>query len=460
MTLRKPAAPVDMLSGPIITPLLRFAVPLMLTGVLQLLYNAADLVVVGRYAGNEALAAVGATTSLINLMINFFMGLAVGANVVIARAIGAGDEQKTAHATHTAMTLSGIIGLSLAVFGFFLSPIFLTWMDTPADVMAGSSLYMRIITLGFPASLVYNFGAAVLRAGGDTRRPLYFLLVSGAVNVALNLFLVLVFHMGVAGVAIATITSQYFSALLVIMALRRLHTPCRLYLRRLCIRAKELMDIIRIGLPAGIQSACFSIANVMIQSSINSFGSLAVAGNTAASNIEGFIYTVMDAVSQSVLTFTGQNMGAKRYRRVPRILHCSFLVTAVVAIGMGAVTILLRRPLLHIYTPDEAVVAFGTTRMMIIVSTYFTCGWMNNCSSSLRAMGYSLMPMLTCIGGVCGLRVVTIYTVFRWFPQLSVLYITYPVSWFLSLSVLYIAWQILCRRLIRQSPEEQAVMAE
>lgn len=440
MTLRKSAAPVDMLSGPILPHLLRFAIPLMLTGVLQLLYNAADLVVVGRYTGHEALAAVGATSSLTNLMINFFIGISVGANVVISRAIGAADNRKTASATHTAMLLGGIIGVVVGFFGFLLSPTFLTWMGTPAEVMAGASLYLRIITLGFPAALVYNFGAAVLRAGGDTRRPLYFLTVSGLVNVGMNLFLVLVFHMGVAGVAIATITSQYLSALLVIMALRRLHTPSRLSLRRLKIRRDDFIDIVRIGLPAGLQSACFNISNVLIQSSINSFGAVAVAANTASGNIEGFIYTVMDAFAQSVLTFTGQNIGARQYRRVPKILHVGLLLTFVSALGMGVLAVLFRRPLLHLYTPDELVVDYGAARMMIIALTYFLCGFMNNFSSSLRAMGHSLMPMLTCIGGVCGVRILIIYTWFKLAPSLTVLYLSWPISWIVTTLILLVYW--------------------
>ena len=440
MTLRKSAAPVDMLSGPILPQLMRFTVPLMLTGVLQLLYNAADLVVVGRYTGHEALAAVGATSSLTNLMINFFIGISVGANVVISRAIGAADNRKTASATHTAMLLGGIIGVVVGFFGFLLSPTFLTWMGTPAEVMASASLYLRIITLGFPAALVYNFGAAVLRAGGDTRRPLYFLTVSGLVNVGMNLFLVLVFHMGVAGVAIATITSQYLSALLVIMALRRLHTPSRLSLRRLKIRRDDFIDIVRIGLPAGLQSACFNISNVLIQSSINSFGAVAVAANTASGNIEGFIYTVMDAFAQSVLTFTGQNIGARQYRRVPKILHVGLLLTFVSALGMGVLAVLFRRPLLHLYTPDELVVDYGAARMMIIALTYFLCGFMNNFSSSLRAMGHSLMPMLTCIGGVCGVRILIIYTWFKLAPSLTVLYLSWPISWIVTTLILLVYW--------------------
>ena len=440
MTLRKSAAPVNMLSGPILPHLLRFAIPLMLTGVLQLLYNAADLVVVGRYTGHEALAAVGATSSLTNLMINFFIGISVGANVVISRAIGAADNRKTASATHTAMLLGGIIGVVVGFFGFLLSPTFLTWMGTPAEVMAGASLYLRIITLGFPAALVYNFGAAVLRAGGDTRRPLYFLTVSGLVNVGLNLFLVLVFHLGVAGVAIATITSQYLSALLVVMALRRLHSPSRLSLRQLKIRRDDLLDIIKIGLPAGLQSACFNISNVLIQSSINSFGAVAVAANTASGNIEGFIYTVMDAFAQSVLTFTGQNIGARQYRRVPKILHVGLLLTFVSALGMGVLAVLFRRPLLHLYTPDELVVDYGAARMMIIALTYFLCGFMNNFSSSLRAMGHSLMPMLTCIGGVCGVRILIIYTWFKLAPSLTVLYLSWPISWIVTTLILLVYW--------------------
>lgn len=452
MTVRRLSPPVDMCSGPLIPQLLRFAVPLMLTGVLQLLYNAADLIVVGRYTGSAALAAVGATSSLINLIINVFIGLSIGANVVIARAVGAADNARATSATHTAITVSAVCGVALGIFGVSAAGLLLQWMGTPADVLGGATLYMRIIAAGFPAALVYNFGAAVLRSNGDTRRPLYFLLVSGSINVVMNLFFVLVCGMGVAGVAVATILSQYISAVLVILALRHLAGPCRLRLHDLKIHKNDLLGIVRVGVPAGLQSACFSLSNVLIQSSINSFGSVAMAGNAAAVNLEGFVYTAMDAVAQSVLTFVGQNMGAKQYRRVPKIVHGGLLLITVVSLLLGGMVLLLRVPLLSIYAKDDpGVITYGVRRLFYICGTYYICGWMNLYSNTLRSMGYSTLPMFTCVLGVCGLRVVTIYTVFRWFHTLDVLYICYPASWIVTVLVLLIAYRILYRRLLKRT---------
>ena len=416
------------------------------------MYNAADLIVVGKFTGDAAaasLAAVGATGSLVTLILNIFIGLSTGANVVIARAIGAGDNRQAGTATHTAITVSVICGLAVGAVSAVCAHLFVQWMGTPSDAVDGATLYFRIVALGFPASLVYNFGAAVLRSVGDTKRPLYFLIVSGMVNVVLNLFLVIVFRLGVAGVAIATTVSQYLSAFLVIMALRAMHNPCRLRLHDLGINKTDLSEIIRIGVPASIQSACFNIANVMIQSSINSFGTIAVAGNTAAINLEGFVYAPMDAVAQSVLTFAGQNMGAKTHDRIPKILRSGILLVVLIAGVMGTACCVFGSPLLSIYTDDAE-------RLWYICAPYFLCGMMNCFSNTLRAMGHSTLPMFTCVGGVCGLRILLILTVFRWYRHLSILYASFPISWVLVIAILWVAYRILYRRLLDRSKAETA----
>ena len=462
MTNRRPREPIDMVNGRVLPQLLRFAVPMMLTGVLQLLYHAADLIVVGKFTGDAAaasLAAVGATGSLVTLILNIFIGLSTGANVVIARAIGAGDNRQAGTATHTAITVSVICGLTVGAVSAVCAHLFVQWMSTPSEAVDGATLYFRIVALGFPASLVYNFGAAVLRSVGDTKRPLYFLIVSGMVNVVLNLFLVIGFHLGVVGVAVATIVSQYLSAFLVIMALRAMHNPCRLRLHDLGINKTDLSEIIGIGVPASIQSACFNIANVMIQSSINSFGTIAVAGNTAASNLEGFVYAPMDAVAQSVLTFVGQNMGAKTHDRIPKILRSGILLVVLIAGVMGMACCVFGSPLLSIYTDDADAIAYGVERLWYICAPYFLCGTMNCFSNTLRAMGHSTLPMFTCVGGVCGLRILIILTVFRWYRHLSILYASFPISWVLVIAILWIAYRILYRRLLDRSKAETATPA-
>lgn len=443
--------PINMCEGPVLSQMVRFAIPLMLTGILQLLYNAADMIVVGQFTGSIALAAVGGTASLINLIVNMCIGLSIGANVTIARTIGAKDAPRAASATHTAITVSVIGGVLLMVVGLTLSTPLLALMGTPQEVLPHSALYMRIIAIGFPANMVYNFGAAVLRANGDTRRPLYLLLLSGSVNVILNLIFIIVFHMGVAGVALATIISQYVSAVLVVRALEQLDGPCRLNIRALKINKDDFFTIVKVGVPAGLQATCFSLSNVLIQSSINSFGADAMAGNTAASSIEGFIYTAMDAVAQASLTFTGQNIGAKQYRRIPRIIRCALLLIFMFSTLLGLVAIGLHAPLLSIYIKENATaVAIGAERLLFICPTYFLLGWMNAYANALRAMGYSLLPMVSAVVGVCALRIVFIYTVFRWVHTLEMLYASYPISWLITAIAVCIFFHILHRRLLRK----------
>ena len=425
---------MDMCNGPLLGKIIMFAVPLMLSGILQLLFNAADIVVAGRFAGNEALAAVGSTGSLINLLINVFIGLSIGTNVLVAQYYGAKRDKDVSETIHTAILTSLICGTVLIVIGISLAKIMLIWMGTPDDVLDQATLYMRIYFVGMPVMMLYNFGSAVLRAVGDTRRPLYFLLLAGAVNVVLNLFFVIVFGMGVAGVAVATVISQAISAILVLRCLMKSEGCLRVHWKSLKIHKHKLLRMIRIGVPAGMQGAIFSISNVLIQSSINSFGSLTMAGNTAASNIEGFVYNSMNAFHQTALSFTSQNLGGGKPERIKRVaLLCQVLVFAVgFVMGMGAY--LLGNQLLHIYSTDAQVISFGLQRMRIICTTYFFCGMMDTMVGVLRGLGYSIMPMIVSLMGSCVLRIVWVFTIFAWNPMLFVLYLSYPISWVLTWS--------------------------
>lgn len=426
---------IDMCNGPLLGKLLLFALPLMLSGILQLLFNAADIIVVGRFTGSHALAAVGSTSSLINLLVNLFIGFSIGANVLTAQYYGAKDQKNIHQTIHTSILISLIGGIILIAVGVLLARPLLKLMATPEDVLDQATLYMKIYFCGMPATMVYNFGAAILRAIGDTRRPLYFLFTAGVLNVFLNLFFVIVFHMGVAGVALATIISQTLSAILVVRCLTNLDGICRLYLKQLKIYPEKLLRIVQIGLPAGLQGAVFSISNVLIQSSVNSFGSIAMAGNTAASNLEGFVYTSMNAVYQTALSFTSQNMGAGKYERIGMILRRCVALVTIIGLALGGLVVLFHQPLLSIYSTDPEVISYGTIRLFIICLPYFLCGIMDTLVGMLRGMNYSILPMIASIVGVCGLRIVWIFTVFRWNHTLFTLYISYPITWALTACV-------------------------
>ena len=425
-------AEMDMTSGPLLPKILSFSGPLILTGILQLLYNAADVIVVGNFAGHEALAAVSSTGSLINLLVNVFMGLSVGASVVVARNYGARDIIAMRKAEHTAITVALFMGIGVGVFGFLAARPLLQMMESPEDVIDGAALYVRIYFLGMPANMLYNFGAAILRAVGDTKRPLYYLMISGLVNVLLNLLLVIVFHMSVAGVAIATVASQVVSMVLVLFCLIRTHGVIHLSLPECRVDGKSLREIIRIGLPAGLQGSLFSISNVLIQSSVNSFGSLVVAGNGVASNIEGFVYTAMNAQHQADMTFASQNYGAGKPDRVRKTLWCCLGTVTVIGLVMGLSFYALGKPLMSLYNSDERVIANGLIRMGVILPTYFLCGQMDVMVGQLRGIGYSVMPMIVSLTGACLLRIVWILTVFAANHDLVTLYLSYPVSWFVT----------------------------
>ena len=447
---------IDMTEGPILPKILAFSGPLILTGILQLLYNAADVIVVGNYAGHEALAAVSSTGSLINLLVNVFMGLSVGASVVIARYYGARDVISLRKAEHTAMTMALVMGVGVGIFGFLAARPMLQLMDSPEDVIDGAALYVRIYFLGMPANMLYNFGAGVLRAIGDTKRPMYYLIVAGMINVLLNLLLVIIFHLDVAGVAIATVASQVISAVLVLLCLFRSRSVIHLNLQECRIDRKSAREIIRIGLPAGLQGSLFSISNVLIQSSVNSFGSLVVAGNGVASNIEGFVYTSMNAQHQAAMTFASQNYGAGKADRVRKTLWCCLGSVTVIGLVMGLVFRLFGPQLMSLYNSEPAVIANGLIRMDIIMPTYFLCGLMDVMVGELRGIGFSVMPMIVSLTGACLLRIVWILTVFATDHSLTVLYLSYPVSWFVTFAIHFLCYQIAGRKRLRQLEEQAA----
>lgn len=447
---------VDMCRGPLLGKILIFAFPLMLSGILQLLFNAADIVVVGRFAGSQALAAVGSTGALINLIINVFIGLSVGANVLVARYYGAGEKEQVSQAVHTSVLLSLLCGVVLIAVGVLLAQPLLELMGTPDDVIDMSATYMRIYFCGMPVIMLYNFGAAILRSVGDTKRPLYFLIVAGLINVVLNLFFVIVCGMDVDGVALATVISQVVSAGLILLCLMRMEGPCHLDLHKLHIYKDKMWQIVRVGLPAGLQGCIFSISNVLIQSSVNSFGSVAMAGNTAAGNIEGFVYTGMNAIYQTALSFTSQNYGARQYHRISRVMRlCLALVTAV-GLGLGLTAVLFHNQLLGIYSSDPQVIAYGTMRMRFVATLYFLCGIMDVMAGVMRGMGYSILPMIVSLTGACGLRILWIFTLFAANRTLSMLYVSYPVSWFIT-ALAHLGCYFWVRR---KMPREDAPLPE
>ena len=425
----------DLTSGPMLKKIILLSLPLAASSILQLLFNAADVVVVGRFAGSTALAAVGSNGALINLLVNLFVGLSLGANVVAARCFGARDEKGVQNTVQTAVTLGLVSGVLLAFVGFFAARGLLELMSCPEDVIGLSTLYLKIYFIGMPMTMLYNFSAALLRAVGDTRRPLYCLAVAGVINVVLNLVFVILFQMSVAGVALATIISQTVSALMVTVLLIREEGALHLDLRHLGFHKRALVQILQIGLPAGLQSTVFSLSNVVIQSAINSFGSTVVAGNSAASNLEGFIYTGMNAFAQAAVTFTSQNVGARRYDNLDRVMRNCLLCAVVVGLVLGGGAFLTGESLLHFYSTDETVVAAGLARMKVICTSYFLCGIMDTLASCLRGRGYSVLPMIVSLVGSCLLRLVWIATIFQLFRSTTTLYISYPISWLLTASV-------------------------
>lgn len=444
---------IDMCSGPLLPKILLFSLPLMASGILQLLFNAADIVVVGRFTGNEALAAVGSTSSLINLLVNLFIGLSVGVNVMVAKYYGAKKERDIQETVHTAVLVAVLAGALLTVIGILAAEPMLQLMGTPDDVIDQSVLYMKIYFLGMIGTLVYNFGGAVLRGIGDTRRPLYFLFASGVVNVIFNLIFVIHFKMGVAGVAIATVISQFLSAALVLYCLMKSDSSYHLDIRKLGINVSKLSEMAGIGIPAGMQGAVFSISNVLIQSSVNSFDSIAMAGNTAGSNIEGFVYVAMNTFHQSALSFTSQNYGAHKFKRISRVAWISLGLVAATGLVLGNGAYLAGPLLLRIYSDDAEVIAYGLLRLSIICTTYLLCGVMDVMSGCLRGLGHSVIAMVVSMLGACGLRIVWIYTIFAANRSLPVLYWSYPVSWALTFLAHTVCFVIVLRRIRKRAAQ-------
>ena len=436
MSQRPGSYEIDMTSGPILPAMLRFAVPLMCSSILQLLFNAADIVVVGRFAGDNSLAAVGSNSSLINLLVNLFIGLSVGANILAARHRGAGADEELRQTVHTSMLLSLVSGLFLAAAGAGLARTILVWMQSPPEVLDLAALYLRIYFLGMPATMLYNFGAALLRAVGDTRRPFRYLFIAGVINVALNLVFVVLFRMDVAGVGIATVISQCVSAFLVVRCLTREQGSVHLELRQLRFYPAQLKRILRIGIPAGIQSVLFALSTVVVQSSVNSFGEITMAGNAAAYNIECFVYTAMNAFHQANLSFTSQNLGAGKYDRLWKILLRAQGCVITVGVVMGGLGYFFGPQLLGIYSQTPEVIAAGMRRLSIICKMYAICGIMEVMVGSIRGIGYSVLPTIVTLIGACGLRLVWIATIFQVpaYHTIETVYWSYPISWIITLS--------------------------
>ena len=420
---------LDMTSGPLLKKIIVFTIPILLSGVLQLLFNAADIIVVGNFAGDNAMAAVGSTASLVSLMTNLFIGISAGANVAVANFYGSKDDEAVQETVHPSVILSVVGGAGLMLIGLLLARPILELMGSPEAVLPLSALYLRIFFLGMPGSLLFNFCASILRATGDTKHPLYYLSVAGILNVVLNLFFVIVLNMSVAGVALATIISQYVSAFLIVRRMTRLNSSIRIRWSKLRVSKSKLLRILRVGIPAGIQSSLFALSNVVIQSAINSFGEVVMAANTASTNIEGFVYIAMNSVYQAAMNFSGQNYGAGRYKRLHKVLfECLGLVT-LVGIVLGGGAYLCGRPLLHIYTDSAMVITFGLQRMEIICLTYFLCGWMDTIVGVMRGMGYGIMPMLVSLVGSCLFRILWVQTIFQVYHTLPMLYISWPITW-------------------------------
>lgn len=436
---------IDMCNGSILDKLVSFSIPLMLSGILQLLFNAVDIIVVGRFTGSEALAAVGSTTALINVFVNFFIGISLGANVLAARYYASGKDREMSETVHTAITLALISGIIMGIIGIAAARGALELMGTPENVLSLSTLYMRIYFIGMPFFMLYNYGAAVLRAVGDTKRPLFFLIVSGLTNVVLNLILVIRFQMGVAGVAIATVISQGISCVLVLRCLYRSEGSYQLRFSRLGMRARYVKQIFQVGVPAGIQSTIINFSNVLLQSSVNSFGSVAMAGYAAANNIFGFLYVSVNSITQACMSFTSQNYGVRKYKRMDKILLDCLGLTVVVSLLLGVGSYLFGSQLLHVYTKSADVVACGVEIMLYTTVTYFLCGIMDLFPGALRGMGHSTVPMILSVIGTVGTRIVWIYGIFPYHRALDFLFISYPVSWMLT-----IVMQMICFYFVRK----------
>ena len=454
--MKKNKYEIDMCNGTIMDKLISFSIPLMLSGILQLMFNAVDIVVVGRFSGSQALAAVGSTTALINVFTNLFIGISLGANVLAARYYAAGKTKEMSETVHTAIALALVSGVAMAVIGVVFARGALEIMGTPDDVIAKSTLYMRIYFCGMPFFMMYNYGAAILRAVGDTKRPLIFLIVSGVINAVLNLFLVIGFHLDVAGVGIATVISQLVSCILVLRCLHHTESSYQLHLAKLRIRSVYLKQIFEVGVPAGIQSTVINISNAMLQSSVNSFGSIAMAGYTASNNIFGFLYVSVNSFTQACMSFTSQNYGVKKLKRMDRVLIDCMILSVVVTLILGSSVYIFGPELLHIYSNQADVIKYGMEIFSYTTVTYFLCGLMDLFPGALRGMGYSTVPMILSIIGTVGVRIIWIYGLFPSHRSLTFLFLSYPVSWIAT-----IIMQMICFWFVRKKIHRtMAVTAE
>lgn len=443
--MKKRKYEIDMCSGSIMDKLISFALPLMISSILQLMFNAVDIIVVGRFSGSQALAAVGSTTALINVFTNLFIGISLGTNVLAARFFAAGKAKEMSETVHTSVLLAIISGVIMACAGVLFSKTALTFMGTPSDVIGQSSLYMRIYFLGMPFFMLYNYGAAILRAIGDTKRPLIFLIFSGLINAGMNMILVILFHLGVAGVAIATIFSQMISCVLVLRCLWMAEGSYQLRFSRLAIRKYYLKQIFQVGIPAGIQSTVINFSNVLLQSSVNSFGSVAMAGYTAANNIFGFLYAAVNSVTQACMSFTSQNYGAGKYKRMDRVLINCIILTVSVSLVLGGGAFLFGSEILKIYTENEEVIQCGVEILSYTTVTYFLCGLMDLFPGPMRGVGYSAVPMLLSVIGTVGSRVLWIFCIFPHHRTLSFLFLSYPLSWIFTIIL-----QVICFYFVRK----------
>ncbi len=445
---------VNMLEGPLLGPIFLFAMPLFITSVLQLAFNAVDIIVVGKFTGHHALAAVGATGPVINLLVTMFMGISLGASVIMGKNVGARDFKNAQDTLHTAIGISILGGILVLFAGIFTAMPLLRLMQTPPEVIELAGEYLKIYYIGMPGFMVYNFGSALLRAIGDSRRPMYFLTISGIFNVICNLIFVIVFKMGVAGVAIATSISQYIAAALTVASLLKADGYMKLSFDKIRISKDKALGMMKIGLPAGFQGALFSISNILIQSGINSFGSVVMAGNTAAGNLEGFVYMGMNAVYQTSLSFTSQNMGAKQYDRVKKIFWTCVRVVIVVGLVLGVGAWIFGDKLLRLYTDEPEVIKYGVERLGVVSATYFLCGIMDTMVGGLRGMGYSITPMIIGLTAVCILRMIWIATIFQSIHTPVVLYLSYPLSWTVAAIGNYVNYLYAMKKLERLKAEE------
>ena len=451
--MKKNKYEIDMCNGTLMDKLIVFAVPLMISGVLQLMFNAVDIIVVGRFSGKQALAAVGSTTALINVFTNLFIGISLGANVLAARFYAMGKSKEMSETVHTSITLAMVSGVIMAFVGVLFARGALELMGTPDDVIDKSALYMRIYFMGMPFFMLYNYGAAILRAIGDTKRPLLFLIISGLINAALNMFFVIYLHMSVEGVAIATVISQLISCVLVLWCLYKSEGSYQLRFSKLRIKGVYLKQIFQVGIPAGIQSTIINFSNVLLQSSVNSFGSTAMAGYTAANNILGFLYAAVNSVTQACMSFTSQNYGVSKYKRMDKVLIDCMILTVVVAGVLGCGSYLLGPQILRIYTEEEKVIRCGMEILSITTVPYFLCGIMDLFPGALRGMGYSAVPMILSIIGTVGMRVVWIFGIFPYHRSLYVLFISYPGSWLFTIVMQVICFYFVRKKIHQRRPE-------